>query len=172
MREPKRSDQALGKAPFAAAVAAHFLFEEKIKGPFGAIKEIFREQKAQLVSVGNVHRSVETTRTKFVRRRRRTFIVKNSAAADFVFGKDGRVQWDLAPIRESITPFDTETTDLGFVAVMFDIDFRCNVNAVRQTKLDLFREIVIGSAKMHDGIFVDEAGVNGSGRQNVSVRER
>src|SRR5204863_8456909 len=103
---------------------------------------------------------------------RRTLSMRNSAAADFVFGKKGWVSRKLAPIRESRTPFDTETADLGFVAVMLDIGCRGNVNAVRQTKLDLFREIVIGSAKVHDGIFVDEAGVNGSGRQHVSVRER
>src|SRR6266566_1067241 len=75
----------------ATAVAARFLFEEKIEGPFDAIVEIFREQQAQLVSVGNVHRRVETARTKFVSWSRRTFIVKNSTATNFVFGKDGRI---------------------------------------------------------------------------------
>src|SRR2546429_4177761 len=65
--KPKWRDQALGEAPFAAAIAARFLFEEKIEGPFHALEEIFREQKAQLVSIWDVHRSIETAGAKFVR---------------------------------------------------------------------------------------------------------
>src|SRR5258708_2265594 len=99
MGEPKRSDQALGESPLAAAISARFLFKEKIESPFRAIEEIFREQQAQFVSVGNVHRSIESAGTKFVRWRGRTFVVKNSATANFVFRKDGRVQRNLAPIR-------------------------------------------------------------------------
>src|SRR5207248_9780180 len=89
--KPKWRDDTLRHPPFAATIATCFLFEEKIESPFRALEEIFREQQAQLVSIGNVHRSVETARTKFVSWSWRTFIVQNSATANFVFRKNGRI---------------------------------------------------------------------------------
>src|SRR5207237_7196115 len=99
-------------------------------------------------------------------------IMKNSAAADFVFGKDCRIQEDLSPVSESITRLDAEASHLSFVAVMFDVGFGCNIDSVRQPDLDLFCEIVIGPTEMHARIFIDYAGIDGPGRKNVSIGER
>src|SRR5207302_4132250 len=55
---------------------------------------------------------------------------------------------------------------------MFDIDFGGDVDPIRQSQLDLFGEVVVRSAKMHDGVFIDKARVNRAGWENVSVSER
>src|ERR1700674_1000789 len=101
--EPKRSHNTLRNAPFAAAVAADFLFEKAIQCPLDAVKEILRKQEAHFVRIGSFHRCIKSARPELMTWRGRSFVMENSAAAELVLSKDGGIQRNLIPMGEGVT---------------------------------------------------------------------
>src|SRR5438270_3002076 len=113
MKNVDRRDDAVGNAPLAPAISAHFLLEKCVHCPFDFVEKIFRKQESQFVGIGNVFALVKTARSEFTSRRRRPFVMQNVAGADLVFGENCRVQWDLVPIRERIPAFNSKGRVLG-----------------------------------------------------------
>ena len=98
--------------------------------------------------------------------------MENSAAAKLVFSEDCRVERYLIPIGKSITRFEAKASNLCFIGVMFDIGFHCNIDAIRQASFSLYGKIMIRSAEMNNGIFINEARVDRSRRNDVSICDR
>src|SRR5947209_8419481 len=118
MKNVDRGDDAVGNAPLASAIATDFLLEECVHCPFDSVEKIFGKQESQFVGIGNVFALIKTAGSEFTSRRRRPFVMQNVAGADFVFGENCRVQWDLVPIRERIPAFNAKGRVLGIAIVM------------------------------------------------------
>jgi len=82
-------------------------------------------------------------------------MMKNPAAANLVFSKDGGIQRNLIPIGKCVTAFEAKAPDLCFTGVMLDIGFHGDIEAIRKAVLGLDRKIVVGLSEMNNRVFVD-----------------
>jgi hypothetical protein len=98
--------------------------------------------------------------------------VKDPAGAELVFGKQGRVKRDLAPIGKSVARFDTEALVLEITVKTFLAHFERNAEAIRQADFNFFGEEMIGRSVPERVAFVDEAGVNCAGWKHVCGDQR
>src|SRR5437773_7780936 len=169
VRQENGSHDALGEAPFAAAVAGVLLFEEPVHGPLKALAEILGEEQTKFVGIGNFGRSALFL-LFFSRRRRWTFFVSNSADTEFVFGEECWIKRNLVPISKSPSCFQTHCLCAATTIKSFELCFRGNPKTIGQTHFDLLSEKIIGRPVAEPLALKNLAEEKCPWRQNVGPR--
>src|SRR4051812_40103327 len=78
--------------------------------------------------------------------RRHHFFVANRADAELVFGEDGGVQRNLAPISEGVAAFYADRLHSTTPVKPFELSFGGDTKAVGQAHFNLLAEEMIGKA--------------------------
>src|ERR1700736_2781991 len=166
------SHEALSDAPFTAPVPPNFLFKKCVQRPFNAIKEVFRQEQSKFVGIWNVHRLVEAAGTELVRWSWSAFVMQNVDETLFVFGKNCWVERNFVPIGECVTGFETECSILEIAIVSLDVIFDGDIDSVRQADFNFLSPMMVRTAEVDDIIFVDQAGINGAGWEDICICQR
>src|SRR5438552_1415974 len=164
------SHDALGEAPFAAAVAGVLFFEEPVHGPLKALAGILGEEQTKFVGIGNLGRSALFL-LSLSRRRWRSFFMTNRADTEFVFCKECWIERNLVPIGKSPSCFQTHRLRAATAIKSFELCFSGNPKTIGQTHFDLLGETVIGRPMAEPLALKNLAEEKCPWRQYVSIRQ-
>src|SRR4051794_31669308 len=104
--------------------------------------------------------------------RRHDFFVANRADPELVFGEDGGVQRNLAPISEGVAAFYADGLHSATTVKAFELSFGGDTKAVGQAHFNLLAEEMIRKAVPSNVALIDFAKVKMPRRQDVGGRGR
>src|SRR4029453_2809513 len=168
VRQENGSHDALGEAPFAAAIAGVLFFEEPVHGPLNVLAEILGEEQAKFVGIGNLGRSALFLFFFFLWWWR-SFFVSNSADTEFVFGEERWIERNVVPLSKSPSCFYAHCFRAPSTFKSFELCFRGHPKTIRQTHFDLLSEKMIGRSMAEPLALVNLSEEKCPWRQNVGL---